>query len=128
MLSDINIKELIEHPIYLVRLFAIQSAFLFASMYFRKNALLKVGVFLAVLFIIFLLVIHYTGIGRLMMVVDDPNQNGIFFTDINGVYSTDLLSYILFFKYKWLFMKVLWYIAPVFFWILSYLRLKETEV
>ena len=109
---------------FFVKLFASQSIFLFASIYFKKNALLKTILIFLVSSFIFLAIFKITGISSMMTVVDEHHFKSM---TLNGVHYANLLDYILH-KYAWLYYGVLVFIAPVFFWLLSYFRLKETEV
>ena len=120
-----QVEELITFPMFWVSLFVTQSFVLFTSIYFRKNALLKAVLSLAVLFTVLGLIVKFTGIGHIVMRVD--NHYPISMT-YNGLNCVDILTYIFEVKYKFIYHRALWFIAPVFFWVLSYFRLKETEV
>ena len=122
-----RIEEVITSPMFWVCLLAIQSFFLFTSVYFRKNALLKTVLFLAVLFVIFMFIIGYSMIYFSTVIEESQVVGLISWSSNNGVYRTELISYTLH-KYDWLYSYALCFIAPVFFWVLSYFRLKETEV
>jgi hypothetical protein len=111
-------------PMFFGYLLASQSFFLFAVVYFRKNAILNAILFLAFLIFMFLLIIKITGIGHFVVPLVEYTTR-LKYQDLDSI---DIVSYILEFKYEWFYSKVLFYIVTVFFWILSYLRLKETEV
>jgi hypothetical protein len=99
--------------------------FLFASLYFKKNAMLKAIASVAVLFGIIAIVVHFTGLEYIMMPVDKHFPLSV---TLNGVNRVGIIHYVMWFKYGWLYQLVLPCVGTVFFWSLSYLRLRETEV
>jgi len=106
---------------FFVFLLVFQSVFVFMSIYFKKNALLKTvlffGILLLVIIISILIFYHLARnvevVGRLVGGLGDAELGYII------SYTID--------KYVWI-SRVLVYGAIAFFWGLSYLRLKETEV
>ena len=116
-----------EYITLFVVLFIIQSIFLFTSIYFKKNVILKTMLFFTVLIVAIWLIITYTGIGNIMVNIDEWQTRYLtFHSVINGVYFTNLVAYSLY-RYAWVF-RVLLCITPIFFWVLTYFRLRETEV
>jgi hypothetical protein len=124
MLADI--KEVLNLHVF-SQIFAFQSAFLFASVYFKKNAILKTILFFTILFAIIALVIKYLGIGNMMVVIDEHlSKNALLSPDgvYNGQYLQDIISYVINKYWSIHYLSI----VTVFFWVLSYFRLKETEV
>lgn len=109
-LTHSTIKDLIDYN-FLEALFAFQSIFIFTTVYFKKNAVLKTLIsFAAFLFAIAVIT---------MVTV-------ICFGITNAPDKIVLESYIME-KYTWGIHIVNWIII-LFFWVLSYFRLRETEV
>ena len=104
-----------------VGIFVVQSMFIFTAIYFRKKAFLKTLLFFGILFLVCLISIliffhlanHVRAIGMLVGALGEAELQYIV------SYTVD--------KYIWI-SRVLVYGAIAFFWGLSYLRLKETEV
>jgi hypothetical protein len=102
-------------------LFVFQSIFIFMTIYFKKNALLKIVFFFGILFLVVLISIliffrlanNVEAIGNLVGALGEAELQYII------SYTVD--------KYIWV-SRILVYGAIVFFWVLSYFRLKETEV
>jgi len=102
-------------------LFVFQSIFIFMTIYFKKNALLKTLLFFGALFLVFIISVmiffylarNVEAVGRLVGALGEAELKYII------SYTID--------KYIWI-SRVLVYGAIAFFWVLSYLRLKETEV
>jgi len=117
--------KLLNYQFYAV-LFAFQSIFIFTSIYFKKNSALKTILFFVCFVIMLMLVIKFTGIGKIMIDIDTlPSGAFVSYNEINGQYMTDLASYII---NKYANMTITYCVITVFFWVLSYLRLRETEV
>jgi len=105
-MENLSIYDFIES------LLPVQALFIFACIYFRKNALLKmVLLFVALIFVMIILV-------SILAIYTT-------FTDGNLVDELAGISYIL--MDTWVFHVFNWIII-VFFWVLSYFRLRETEV
>ena len=106
---------------FFIILFILQSFFVFTSIYFKKNALLKTLLFFGALFLVFIISVmiffylarNVEAVGRLVGALGEAELQYIV------SYTVD--------KYIWI-SRVLVYGAIAFFWGLSYLRLKETEV
>ena len=107
-----TMKDFLDYRFYLT-LFVFQSFFMFASVYFRKKALLKTLLFFAVLVTIYVSFITSTGIGMITVVTEQYT------------FSKDVISYVI---SEYLDKDISYYIVIVLFWFLSYLRLKRTEV
>jgi hypothetical protein len=107
---------------FYLTLFLFQSFFMFASIYFKKNALLKTVLFFGILFLVCLI----SGIIFFHL----PNRVEAI-GNLIGALGEDELKYIISYtvdKYAWISQNLVYAIATVFFWVLSYLRLRETEV
>ncbi len=98
---------------FLLQLIAIQSIFIFTSVYFRKNAILKTLFVFVIVFFILVFIIGYMLIRLHMGNISEPFLMNI----IAGLME----------KYTLIF-SAFNYIIILFFWILSYFRLRETEV
>ena len=110
-------------------LFMLQSIFIFTSIYFRKNAVLKTLAFFAGLVVILVMLQggkYIIGANSPMVLIDEQQAKGIMMSYgvYNGVYVTDVLSYTVskYASHAWA------YVAILFFWVLTYFRLRETEV
>ena len=121
--------EGINYHFFLLLLFSIQSFYLFASIYFRKNTILKTLLFFTIAsFVIFMILKYigkYTVLGDFMVLVENEQVNNLISYGVyDGVCATDILSYTVskYISYIW------GYIAILFFWVLAYFRLRETEV
>ena len=92
-------------------LLATQSLFIFTSIYFKKNAIVKTLIFFTILFFIFLII-------------------AIIFAQLYeyGVITFDLLNFVVKILRTPYFLHISFYTIAVVFWFLSYLRLKRTEV
>ncbi len=99
---------------YIINLLVTISIFMFASVYFRKNAIAKLLLIFVILFFVFMIIFFIIGIQIFL-----PNIE--FITGINGVYSKELFD-----EFN-LFFNILNYVILIFFWVLSYFRLRETE-
>ena len=116
---------------YFLSIFAIQSTFLFFAIYFRKHALIKTLLAYAAFVVLSILIFKYTGLSDIMVLSDKQEaESYVSYGMYNGVYAMNIMTYM---KCKsnfvWLYSSnILFYITTVFFWVLSYFRLRETEV
>ena len=103
-----------------------QSIFVFGSIYFKKAAFLKtvlaatiIGILFAIFFIVAFRVIYWGEFAAFwpteaeMKAVEQAARPLIEWMEGTGVRITDILG---------------WTVAPIFFWIAGYMRLRETEV
>ena len=96
-------------------LFVIQSVFLFSAIYFKKHAILKTSL----LFVGFLFVIVIVSLVML--------ANSEIVQQVAATFDSENLKNELLEKYSLLAHVVNW-ITVIFFWVVSYFRLRETEV
>lgn len=100
---------------FIINLLVTISIFMFASVYFRKNAITKLLLIFVILFFISTISILILGVEMLM-----PDMVSIF-VGVNATYSIEL------FERLNLFSGILNYVVILFFWVISYFRLRETE-
>ncbi|MFP4383219.1 MAG: hypothetical protein ACLFST_10810 [Spirochaetia bacterium] len=109
-----------------------QAVFLFGSIYFKKSAFLKVavssfGVF--VLFGAFFALIARMVFGANIDEIIKVVNNGDTYSFISSISEKDFTPFVRLmdvFRVIWSF--IFYLITPVFFWVLSSIRLRETEV
>jgi hypothetical protein len=92
---------------------------MFASIYFKKHTIAKLLAIFAVLVVVFLIFIRIF-------------TNVIFVSQMQFIFYSDVLRPLIFSGSFLRFSDILWtvskLVAIVFFWVLSYFRLRETEV
>ena len=112
-------------------LFAFQAMFLFFTIYFRKHALIKTLLVYAAFVVLSMLIFTYTGLRDILVLSDKQEaESAVSYGLYNGVYAMDIMTYVKCkSKFVWLYAVYFSrYIPIVFFWVLSYFRLRETEV
>jgi len=110
-----DVRDLLTARRFWEILFAVQSFFIFTSIYFKKNAILKTLLFLAILFFVSLII----------FIIGDKLNKICFVPHFMPLF--DFLFNRLLIEYEWIF-HLFNYVVIAFFWGLSYLRLKRTEV
>jgi hypothetical protein len=116
---------------HFLSLFSFQAMFLFFTIYFRKHALIKTLLVYAAFVVISMLIFTYTGLRDILVLSDKQEaESAVSYGLYNGVYAMDIMTYVKCkSKFVWLYAVYFsHYIPIVFFWVLSYFRLRETEV
>jgi hypothetical protein len=114
---------LLNMKIYLIT----QSIFLFGAVYFRSHAFIKT---ILILFALSMIISIYSGVlGRLVFAkFFDGWHNGPAYVDFDTLPAFQSWADNFFIKVGKVFEFLFWYLLAPFFWVLSYLRLRETEV
>ena len=112
----LNTKELLNYSFF-EGLLVWQSIFIFTSIYFKKNSILKTAL---IIFFIFIIVVIFF-IANMINIVGLSNTMILQSPDFSN-YLVDIIR-----KHVWILNLLNW-IMIVFFWVLSYFRLRETEV
>jgi hypothetical protein len=101
---------------FIINTIIASSIFMFASVYFRKNAIAKTLFVFAILFFVFVFLVFAVGVPILKPFAES-------LIDFNANYFISIHD----FKYFDIFLYVFDYVILIFFWVLSYFRLRETE-
>ena len=107
--------ELLDYS-YILFLFGIQSIFMFGALFFKKRGVLKTFLCLIGLFIIGVIIVF-----RLFIVLDliRPNNSDDFVFVLDKLFDNTVFASIF---------QIINYLVILFFWTLSYFRLKRMEV